>query len=445
MSEVKLNGCQEVALNLWIKFIRSKATSYCLQGYAGTGKSFVTKYLLDAFEQVYGGYHIKVTAPTHEAKNILSEFTGKEAVTIQSFLGLKPATRLQDIDLRNIKFVRNRRSGFNEKLDLLVVDEFSMLPLKFAEDLIEICRKKRAKILFVGDLCQLPPVNDTNEGIVKLMDVTTELTEVVRYKDKKLELATYIRENLNQNAVSFDRFIDNKSICKVAREDLNIDICDPKHNTTLAYTRRQVADWNQAIRREYNPSNELINDREILLSYSNYSELHNSEKSVIDTISKVYLLMDRYMPYTATCERAVSAPIDYNKSKYCRLTLNKCTDKKGKIYYILDPESYDDYKEMYRVVKEICTRSGYMNKLYSFLNIGILSMQDLVGEYDVYIPKGIDYGYARTIHKSQGSTYPTVVIDVMDIWDKCGGSVELRNRLMYVAVTRASEKITFVI
>jgi len=50
-------------------------------------------------------------------------------------------------------------------------------------------------------------------------------------------------------------------------------------------------------------------------------------------------------------------------------------------------------------------------------------------------------GYAMTIHKSQGSTYKNVFIDVPDIL-KCR-STELRNRLFYVAISRAQENVYF--
>jgi exodeoxyribonuclease V alpha subunit len=107
-----------------------------LTGGAGTGKSTITKIVVDAFEKAAGRDGVVLCSPTGKAAKRLSEVTGREARTIHSTL---------------------YNGGVNEHTVLVVVDEASMLDTHVAEWLISSI-PPTAHVLFVGDDNQLPSV-----------------------------------------------------------------------------------------------------------------------------------------------------------------------------------------------------------------------------------------------------------------------------------------------
>ena len=128
-------------------------------GPGGTGKTFVTKYIIENCK--YSHSVIKCTAPTHKACRVLNNAIGniRNVETIQSTFGLRLDLKLEDFDPERPQF--NPIAG--PKLDnikLLIVDEASMLPAKLVKYIINTCKKLNIKIIFQGDSFQLPPVGE---------------------------------------------------------------------------------------------------------------------------------------------------------------------------------------------------------------------------------------------------------------------------------------------
>ena len=121
-----------------------------LCGPGGTGKTFVTKYIIENCK--YSHSVIKCTAPTHKACRVLNNAIGniRNVETIQSTFGLRLDLKLEDFDPERPQF--NPIAG--PKLDnikLLIVDEASMLPAKLVKYIINTCKKLNIKIL--SELC----------------------------------------------------------------------------------------------------------------------------------------------------------------------------------------------------------------------------------------------------------------------------------------------------
>jgi exodeoxyribonuclease V alpha subunit len=111
-----------------------------LTGGAGTGKSTITKIVVDVFEQVAGRSGVVLCSPTGKAAKRLSETTGRTARTIHSTL-----------------YSSKDDTIINEHTALVVIDEASMLDTVVAEWLI-MRVPPTAHVLFVGDDNQLPSV-----------------------------------------------------------------------------------------------------------------------------------------------------------------------------------------------------------------------------------------------------------------------------------------------
>lgn len=115
-----------------------------LTGGPGTGKTFVTRSIVELWKAM--GKSIALAAPTGRAAQRLTEMTGLEAKTVH---------RLLEFDPRNMGFKRDMSNPLPQKA--IIVDEASMLDLFLAYSLIKAVPKD-GQILFVGDIDQLPSV-----------------------------------------------------------------------------------------------------------------------------------------------------------------------------------------------------------------------------------------------------------------------------------------------
>ena len=146
---------QQQAIDQLLAFIQEPASfnwCFCFRGYAGTGK---TSCMREVARRVgYSSARFAYTAPTNKAAKVLREVVG-EASTIYSLLGLrvdkngetKQITHGKPVDLSD--------------LDVIVVDEASMVNAHLFGLLQDIADKFDLKVVFMGDPAQLPPVKET--------------------------------------------------------------------------------------------------------------------------------------------------------------------------------------------------------------------------------------------------------------------------------------------
>lgn len=117
-------------------------------GGPGTGKSTITKAILAITEKISG--QIILAAPTGRAAKRMSEITGKKASTIHSLLA---------IDFKTGKFKRNRDNPLD--CSLIIVDEASMIDTQLMNHLLKAIPSD-ARAIFIGDIDQLPSVGPGN-------------------------------------------------------------------------------------------------------------------------------------------------------------------------------------------------------------------------------------------------------------------------------------------
>jgi exodeoxyribonuclease V alpha subunit len=140
-----------------------------ITGGPGTGKSTITNAILTITEKLTG--KIILAAPTGRAAKRMSEITGKKASTIHSLL---------EFDFRNGGFKRNRESPLD--CDLIIVDEASMIDTLLMYSLLKAL-PDQARIVFVGDINQLPSVGPGNvlkDMIASRSIPVTMLTDIFR-------------------------------------------------------------------------------------------------------------------------------------------------------------------------------------------------------------------------------------------------------------------------
>ena len=157
-----LTDDQKAALEYINSFMESECRQMVLCGPAGTGKTSLVNVLLDERDKKHVKY--VCTAPTNKAVEVIAKRTSRQFDrTIFSLCGLK----LVDLDDKEPYLERDGDSKLGE-YDIVVIDEASMTGTELLRniegDLVEF---SYIKVLYVGDPCQIPAVEDSNRGLLQ--------------------------------------------------------------------------------------------------------------------------------------------------------------------------------------------------------------------------------------------------------------------------------------
>lgn len=471
---IVLNDQQEEALNLGVQWLQDRtALFFTLSGYAGTGKSTIAKEIIkEAINRHIGS--IAVSAPTHKAKKVISNTTKLEGETIQSLLGLAPNVELADFDINKPEFSAKKKPTI-EYYKLIVVDEASMLNKDLWEMLKEQARRFNTRLLLMGDSAQLPPVKEDKSMVFVDPDITYkfELSIVERQKDGNPLLVMYdlIRNNLHKEHDQFHKedittIVDRPDLetigdprspqVKIGHEFINdrnkfgLQVVeafrsedfgiDPNYCKVLCWTNTQVEFWNACIRKtligdlarnKQATQEQLLHasvmiPNELLMSYSTYNDgLQNSgEYEVISmqfTEKKIHWGDTKQYNTMVQGYRVALLDIDQDT------ILNT---------FIVDPDT-DNITAFTRIFNSylfLAKTKKAWPAYFAFKaeNLLLKEIRDAAGQ--LVCKKDLDYAYALTVHKSQGSSYDNVFIDLQDI-NKNKNWIE-RNKLKYVALSR---------
>lgn len=257
-----------------------EARIFILRGYAGTGKTFLMKGVVDYLSAVNRSVHLM--APTGRAAKVLSTRTSRSASTIHAHL-YSPRDR-DDPDDEDFTLVSDLTSNTDELDAVYVVDEASMVsdretqnPLlqfgsgRLLADLLHFledapCAHRR-HILFVGDAAQLPPVGMTVSPALSPVHLEAEfglkpsehtLTDIVRQKQDSgiLALATALRTGLKNKIYALPRLpadvpdverIDARDMARLCWEAMGRRIT--RDAVMIAQTNVRAQQLNRAFRR----------------------------------------------------------------------------------------------------------------------------------------------------------------------------------------------------
>ena len=182
------------AFGAWLKSPYD-GTPFVLSGYAGTGKTYLSRHLLQQVDDL--GHCWTVVAPTHKAVGVLRQqlaWAGLQPTwypsTIHRLLRLKLK---RQGDLERCEETEQTAAAL-ENLALVLVDEASMVDSTLLEIALRCAHPFRTRLVFVGDPAQLPPVGEPGSPVFGLgRAATASLTEVVRHQGPVLQLATGLR------------------------------------------------------------------------------------------------------------------------------------------------------------------------------------------------------------------------------------------------------------
>jgi len=349
-----------------------------ITGGPGVGKTTIVNSILRILS--VKGVNLILCAPTGRAAKRMSEATGYEAKTIH---------RLLEFDPKTGGFKRGQEKPID--CDLLVVDEASMVDVLLMQSLLKAVPDKGA-LLIVGDIDQLPSVGPGQvlaDIISSQVVPVVRLTEVFRQAAKSRIITT--AHKINQGVVPDLTKIDDTSDFYFIKAD------DPE--TAVG---RIVELVKERIPKRFGL--DPIRDIQVLCPMNRGGigarSLNVSLQNVLNPASD--RKVERFGWIFAPKDKVMQIENDYDKEIY-----------NGDIGYIEDVNA--------EAAELIVNFDGRL-VVYGF------------GELDTLVP-----AYATTIHKSQGSEYPAVVIPVL-----MQHYMMLQRNLLYTGVTRGKKLVVFV-
>ena len=433
-------------ISVWL---RGTETFFTLAGYAGSGKTTIIKKILDTYFR-----RVAVSAPTHKAKKVISNITNREGVTLHSLLGLRPDLDLDDFNPNDPQFspiVPPKISDF----DWVIIDEASMIN----SDLFELVKKTvkgmGTKVLFMGDPAQIPPIGE-KESVV-FFDESIEihwLTKIERQTNNNPLLTVYdtLRNNLTLLNGGFKRitninengdgilFIDDKATFREkVLEKFNSDEFKTNMNFVklIAWRNVTVMMSNNTIRTSlFSENANIVEDGDILMCYRS-----------IQAKKGYYNIIENSTDYQ------VSKVSRRKRNKHGIMGFNVClteSDGSERNLFIVDStdeNNLHDYAEKHDLLKaQGLSIKKEWKPYYNFRRENLL--MTVIKTYrngkkrpqSEVINKDLDYGYAITAHKAQGSTYSHTLILLDDI--NLNKNVKERNQILYVALTRPIKSVT---
>jgi len=438
-----LRGQQPQAFEAIRNFIKSDRKMHLLQGYAGTGKTYLLRDVVDFIQM--NRLQVVATAPTNKAVKVLKALIRLEGnfSTIHSALGMK-----EYIDDQGIQHFRSDpKAGYPaEKYDIIIIDEASMLDDTIFEELVELCNRGK-KILFVGDPCQIPPVNhEFAKPFIKEIQEEYKigvsiLSEIIRQAQGSpiAEFAYDIRTDIHKptqilKPQRLQTEFGGIFIHPKAEKQIIQDIILPLYKSDqyqenidlikiIGWKNKTVDAFNKVIRG--------------YLFGNNIPKIIVGDKLIAD----VPVIEDR-MIHISTNEEMIVLGVEIAQEEIGENAFIKYYRTKVKV---LDrDDTFDQY--MLRIVHE--DSEGYFNslcqlqtKLANSFPKG--SYQARMAWIDLYDFRQhwnqVKYSYAISAHKSQSSTYNNAYVLAWDIFTNW--KVYEKNRIFYTSCTRPSTNL----
>ncbi|MEF9992195.1 MAG: AAA family ATPase, partial [Peptostreptococcaceae bacterium] len=366
-----------------------------ITGGPGTGKTTTINTIIKVFEN--NEQEVILAAPTGRAAKRMSETSNKEAKTIHRLLEMGYAT-----DSEELVFLKDEDDPI--KADVVIVDEVSMVDIVLMYSLLKAI-KPGTRLILVGDSDQLPSVGAGNvlKDIIESEVINVvRLTEIFRQAQESMIVVNAHRINqglpLHLNAKGKDFFFIKKDTNEEILEEIVGIVNDrlPKfYNLDKLKDIQVLAPMRKG---DLGVANLNVELQKYLNKEEKYKVEETLQKRIFRVGDKVMQVKNNYTKKWETEDKSESGEGIYN----------------GDIGYI------------YHIEKE--------NKV-----IYVLFDQIKIVSYEYSELDELDHSFCTTIHKSQGSEFPAIVIPVT--W---APPMLLNRNLLYTAVTRAKKLVVLV-
>lgn len=387
-----------------------------LTGLAGTGKTTTMRHVVDTLRSE--GRSVRLSAPTHKAARVLSEKTGQTAGTVHSALALVPLP-----DNKGDRVLTAVAEPRVYPGDILCVDEASMLSPKMMERLTEL---DDVTVALIGDPGQVPPVGYTHAVFLDYTQHDHALHTIMRQASDSpvpLEAARWRgaqrvrwrREPVigasggvlyPERREAKQEFID-KAVAH-ARSGASSDTAP----VWLAYTNKAVIGmasqvrvalhgYEQATSHPFLPGDQMVVCSPVIVGQEIVLPVSANVTVQTSTPAPLTVLGEQWMAYM------VRGLIDGSDQHPIEIAAMAPMERRALL---------DVARNHAETVK---TASAWQD--YYALEDQLCDLRPI---------------YSSTVHRSQGSTYPDVYIDAVDLDNSNAASI--RNQLIYTALTRTS-------
>ena len=391
---------EKVETTLGIRFAQSQRDAIfaalesgvmVLTGGPGTGKTTVVRAMISIFNSI--GLSTVLAAPTGRAAKRMSEATGEEAKTVHRMLEMERGTD------GYIKFGRSERNPLNEQV--IIVDEASMLDLALTAALLR-AMKRGARLILIGDSDQLPSVGAGNV----LSDI------IASERVRTIRLTEIFRQSKESLIITNAHMINEGSAPIISRTDSDFFFVRREREGDIAEAVATLID--QRLPKTYGAD---IKDKIQVITPSKRGA------AGVEVLNRV--LQERLNPKTAFKKERQAHGVIFREGDRVMQVVNNYDiewEKNSAVGIGL-------FNGDIGVIEEIRENTEKM----------IIRFDDKLCEYGFDLLEDLELAYAITVHKSQGSEYPVVIIPMY----ACAPMLMARN-LLYTAVTRAKNMVILV-
>jgi len=361
-------------------------------GYAGTGKTTILGEVLKSFGEQ--GTRVSCATFTGKASHVLiGKIHGSPYDYCGTIHGLIYKPKIDPVSGQLLGFWKNNRDEIDT--DLIIIDECSMIDETLFDDLLHF----GIPIIFIGDNAQLPPVSEKRFDIFE--DVACQLTEIHRQAEDSMiiQLSMMVRNNetihqgSGDDCSRIDWYDDNKS----AREAIYGH--DPNSDEIiLCGMNKTRIRLNNIVRKnnDIRDRHPRIGEKLVCLQNNHHLGVMNGQLGYIEAIR----------PFK---DYAVEMDMTFNQNQ-----TTHCVFQRG-----FNVIKQDEYWKMSRSMK--CKGDLEQSKHEKLDNF--------------------DFGYALSVHKSQGSQWDSVIL--INERNSYQSDSDYR-KWLYTGITRAERKLTII-
>jgi exodeoxyribonuclease-5 len=460
------NAGQTEAIDKLNDFLKSNEKAFLLEGKGGTGKTTIIKKVISA--AVLDNKRVLAIAPSHKAKKVLAKSLKGLDVNIKT-LASALAIKLDESTgkFEPDEYARKKGNVPIKNGDIIVIDESSMVSDPLLKE-IKQWVSSGAKVIFMGDRAQLPPVGQEKDSDVFGLKNRYELTEKMR------QAATSPIINIGSKIAANAEDDFNRVANPITPED-RVNKEDTISGSSITWEGSEAAALDQYAE-DIQRANGDVNFAKIV-TFNNQN--HSSAQSVKNLNTKVRLKLfgDRAIEERFIPGEILTAYDSYNPSQG--------KEESDIVFFNSDDMTVESVRFVpdHRVTVEVFSGAkGRRSKAFNF-DVEMLTLQNDEGNTITHLGRpveipviansskeaysaalnqlwssdrqmayalqgkfgNLEYGYAITSHKAQGSTYTNVYVMEDNIMGPSnGGSNKAKNQSLYVAVSRPTTKLVMV-